>query len=153
MQLKTRLTLLSLGALITVSVYANGNHVYRWSDAQGVVHYSQLPPAQLDNVAKVDPAMPDNNLSAEQVQGKLLSGQPLPVTAAGIDECNPLVMDELSYRARKIEERYIASRNNCDVIFTSLHDVDKRQGCYSNVAAERAREQAALPTMPQCHNN
>lgn len=44
MQLKTRLTLLSLGALITVSVYANGNQVYRWSDAQGVVHYSQLPP-------------------------------------------------------------------------------------------------------------
>lgn len=153
MQLKTRLTLLSLGALISVSVCANSHQVYRWSDAQGVIHYSQLPPAQLDNVTKVDPAMPDNNLSTEQIQGKLLSGQNLPATAAGIDECNPLIIDELSYRARKIEERYIASRNNCDVIFTSLQDADKRQGCYSNVAAERARQQAALPAMPQCHNN
>lgn len=153
MQLKTRLTLLSLAAMISVGAYANGHQVYRWSDAQGVIHYSQLPPAQLDNVTKVDPATPDNNLSTEQVQGKLLAGQTLPATAAGADECNPLVMDELSYRARKIEERYIASRNNCDVIFASLRDADKRQGCYNNVAAEHTRQQAALPVMPQCHNN
>ena len=153
MQLKTGSHLISLGLLISFAHSAQANQVYRWSDSQGIVHYSQLPPADAENVAKIDPAMPESQLSTQQLQEQLLSGSPLPATAAGVDECNPLIQDERSYRARKIEERYMASKNNCDVIFASLRDADKRKGCYNNVAAERDRQQASLlPANAHCHD-
>ena len=107
--------------------------------------------------AKVDPSVArtpgSEQIGPEEVQARLLAGGDLPLTAAGGSKpaCSPLMQDEMTYRERKIEEMYVASRNNCDVIFASVNDAAKRSSCYNNVAAEKTRRQANMPMFPECN--
>ncbi|MGL4205530.1 MAG: DUF4124 domain-containing protein [Aeromonadaceae bacterium] len=150
------ITLASAVLLSTLLPPSQAQEVYRWNDVNGIVHYSQLPPADGEAFAKVDPTVAKNAAGAqvevEEIQANLLAGRGLPATAAGGNKpsCSPLQQDEISYRERKIEEMYVASRNNCDVIFASVSDASKRSSCYDNVAAERSRRYENMPLFPEC---
>ncbi len=157
MRTRIGIKLASAAALLTVFLpQTQAQEVYRWHDDNGIVHYSQLPPADVDTFAKVDPSMAkvnsDEKIGHEEIQANLLAGKELPVTAAGIKKpsCSPLQQDEMTYRERKIEEMYVASRNNCDVIFASVNDATKRSSCYDTVAAERDRRHENMPMFPEC---
>jgi hypothetical protein len=57
-----RLACVALGTLIALSVSVAHAEVYRWTDADGVTHYSDVPPASAD--AKVR-RLYDNSISTE----------------------------------------------------------------------------------------
>ena len=149
--------LVSATLLMASMSLCQAQEVYRWNDVHGIVHYSQLPPADGEAFAKVDPSVArtpgSEQIGPEEVQARLLAGGDLPLTAAGGSKpaCSPLMQDEMTYRVRKIEEMYVASRNNCDVIFASVNDAAKRSSCYNNVAAEKTRRQANMPMFTECN--
>jgi hypothetical protein len=71
--------ILSLGILVgpVVPAYADGQRVYKWTDADGVTHYSQTPPPAgtpgvEDLDLKVPPAPPYSGPTAEELELKAL---------------------------------------------------------------------------------
>jgi len=52
--MKTRIAGAALAAGMVLSMSANALEVYKWTDAQGVTHYSGSPPPEEADIASVE---------------------------------------------------------------------------------------------------
>ena len=134
--------------------------VYRWVDAKGVAHYSQLPPSsQQQTFGKVNTAFTPAEQAliarAEQqeLQKKLLQQAALSPSAAGAKQnCRNLQQDKHSYLKRRIDEQYLNSRSACDLSHVGVAADPQREACYQAAKEQMQQKLTALPSVQLCRD-
>ena len=134
--------------------------VYRWVDAKGVAHYSQLPPSsQQQTFGKVNTAFTPaeqaliERAEQQELQKKLLQQAALSPSAAGAKQnCRNLQQDKQSYLKRRIDEQYLNSRNACDLSHVGVAANSQRETCYQAAKEQMQQKLSALPSVQLCRD-
>ena len=132
--------------------------VYRWVDAKGVAHYSQLPPSsQQQTFGKVNTAFTPaeqaliERAEQQELQKKLLQQAALSPSAAGAKQnCRNLQQDKHSYLKRRIDEQYLNSRSACDLSHVGVAADPQREACYQAAKEQMQQKLTALPSVQLC---
>ena len=134
--------------------------VYRWVDAKGVAHYSQLPPSsQQQTFGKVNTAFTPaeqaliERAEQQELQKKLLQQAALPPSAAGAKQnCRNLQQDKHSYLKRRIDEQYLNSRSACDLSHVGVAADPQREACYQAAKEQMQQKLTTLPSVQLCRD-
>ena len=134
--------------------------VYRWVDAKGVAHYSQLPPSsQQQTFGKVNTAFTPaeqaliERAEQQELQKKLLQQAALSPSAAGAKQnCRNLQQDKHSYLKRRIDEQYLNSRSACDLSHVGVAADPQREACYQAAKEQMQQKLTALPSVQPCRD-
>ena len=134
--------------------------VYRWVDAKGVAHYSQLPPSsQQQTFGKVNTAFTPaeqaliERAEQQELQKKLLQQAALSPSAAGAKQnCRNLQQDKHSYLKRRIDEQYLNSRSACDLSHVGVAADPQREACYQAAKEQMQQKLTALPSVQLCRD-
>ena len=134
--------------------------VYRWDDAKGVAHYSQLPPSsQQQTFGKVNTAFTPaeqaliERAEQQELQKKLLQQAALSPSAAGAKQnCRNLQQDKHSYLKRRIDEQYLNSRSACDLSHVGVAADPQREACYQAAKEQMQQKLTALPSVQLCRD-
>jgi hypothetical protein len=132
--------------------------VYRWLDDKGVSHYSQLPPPDShQSFGKVNTAFTPAQQALiaaaerEQVQKKLLQQASIPPSAAGTEQtCQQLQQDKVAYLHRRIEEKYLSDRNDCEMTHMGNSAAQQRELCYHTAQLAMTAELSRVPSVKLC---
>ena len=134
--------------------------VYRWVDAKGVAHYSQLPPSsQQQTFGKVNTAFTPaeqaliERAEQQELQKKLLQQAALSPSAAGAKQnCRNLQQDKHSYLKRRIDEQYLNSRSACDLSHVGVAADPQREACYQAAKEQMQQKLTTLPSVQLCRD-
>ena len=134
--------------------------VYRWVDAKGVAHYSQLPPSsQQQTFGKVNTAFTPaeqaliERAEQQELQKKLRQQAALSPSAAGAKQnCRNLQQDKHSYLKRRIDEQYLNSRSACDLSHVGVAADPQREACYQAAKEQMQQKLTALPSVQLCRD-
>jgi Spy/CpxP family protein refolding chaperone len=139
--------LLSLGLLcaLAVSVQADERDVYRWTDSEGNVHYSDRP--MTDKAARLDitSKATDNARIAEQRQARAVNSQAKPVDAAEQTQSAPEDPDKAAARYAencKRAQAALQSIVNARRLYVPTDDGSRRYLDKDETSQRRAKAQA-----------
>lgn len=118
MATKPALWLAGLLAISGISLHATAAQVYKWTDSEGVTHYSENPPpsnAQESSTIKVKTRLPEGYDQAQENRQKALDAQKEKAKQAATSATNsPKTADKSQNK-----ERCVALRANLETMTTN----------------------------------
>lgn len=156
---------LSLAALLPVAAFADNPQMYKWTDAQGVVHYSDQPPAQpVADVQTLDiPVFPPQDPKKIAAEQAVLSAELAALEAQAVQQQQAAVIARQQAQleaalaaldaAQAEAEPQVVYLNSAFIPHRLHLDQDREHQHTPPQTAHPALAMLSIPKMPPIPNN